>query len=119
MRAPMTRLPAVGGSERSQRERSQREKGGSMSARPDESAPSGAGLLGERAYPESQVTHGGVTYWLERARDGGKCLLAVAEDESALAGFVGSTERIDGAVRLEAETTPENASALRSALPWL
>jgi len=90
-----------------------------MSARPDESAPSGAGLLGERAYPESQVTHGGVTYWLERARDGGKCLLAVAEDESALAGFVGSTERIDGAVRLEAETTPENASALRSALPWL
>ena len=34
-------------------------------------------------------------------------------------GFVGTSETVDGGLRLVAETTPENALALRSALPWL
>ena len=48
-----------------------------------------------------------------------KRLVAVADDESAFRGFAGTAERIDGGVRFVAETTPENALALRSALPWL
>jgi len=90
-----------------------------MTARPDELSSSAAGLLGDRAYPESQVSYKGTTYWLERSVDGEKRLIAVAEDESAFGGFAGTTERIDGGVRFVAETTPENAVALRSALPWL
>ena len=90
-----------------------------MTVRPDELASAAADLLGERAYPESQVSYAGVTYWLERADDDVKRLVAVAEDESAFRGFAGTAERIDGGVRLVAETTPENALALRSALPWL
>jgi hypothetical protein len=89
-----------------------------MSARPDELGSSTA-HRGDRAYPESQVSHGGGTYWLERSVDGSKRLVAVVSDESALRGFTGSAERIDGGIRLVAETTPENALALRSALPWL
>ena len=89
-----------------------------MTVRPDELASAAADLLGERAYPESQVSYAGVTYWLERADDV-KRLVAVAEDESAFRGFAGTAERIDGEVRFVAETTPENALALRSALPWL
>src|SRR6185436_12242685 len=91
----------------------------SMTARPDELSSSAAGLLGDRAYPESQVSYKGTTYWLERSVDGEKRLIAVAEDESAFGGFAGTTERIDGGVRFVAETTPENAVALRSALSWL
>ena len=34
-------------------------------------------------------------------------------------GFAGTAETVDGGIRLVAETTPENALALRSALPWL
>jgi hypothetical protein len=90
-----------------------------MSARPDELPASAATLLGDRAYPESQVSYGGVTYWLERSVDGGKRLVAVADDESAFRRFAGAAERTDGEVRLVADTTPENALALRSALPWL
>jgi len=90
-----------------------------MTVRPDELASAAADLLGERAYPESQVSYAGVTYWLERADDDVKRLVAVAEDESAFRGFDGTAERIDGGVRFVAETTPENALALRSALPWL
>ena len=90
-----------------------------MTVRPDELASAAADLLGERAYPESQVSYAGVTYWLERADDDVKRLVAVAEDESAFRGFAGTAERIDGGVRFVAETTPENALALRSALPWL
>ena len=41
-----------------------------MSARPEPLDPSAATLLGDGAYPESQVSYGGATYWLERARDG-------------------------------------------------
>ena len=90
-----------------------------MSAGPDQLSPSAAALLGDSAYPESQVSYGGVTYWLERSADGIKRLVAVAEDESAFRGFTGTAERVDGKLRLVAETTPENALALRSALPWL
>ena len=90
-----------------------------MSARPDEPGPSAATMLGDRAYPESQVSYGGGTYWLERSVDGIKRLVVVASDESALRGFTGSAETTDGGIRLVAETSPENALALRSALPWL
>ena len=60
-----------------------------MSVQPDELGPSAIELLGDRAYPESQVSHGGVTYWLERSLDGAKRLVAVADDESAFRGFDG------------------------------
>ena len=90
-----------------------------MSVQPDELGPSATALLGDRAYPESQVSHGGGTYWLERSVDGVKRLVAVADDESTFRGFTGTTESSDGEVRLVAETTAENALALRSALPWL
>jgi tagaturonate epimerase len=90
-----------------------------MSARSDEPGPSATTMLGDRAYPESQVSYGGGTYWLERSVDGIKRLVIVAADESALRGFTGSAETIDGGIRLVAETSPENALALRSALPWL
>jgi tagaturonate epimerase len=89
-----------------------------MSTRPDELS-SAEGLLGDNAYPESQVAHGGAIYWMERSSDGVKRLVAVADDESAFQSFDGATESIDGKVRLVADTTPENALALRSALPWL
>ena len=90
-----------------------------MTVRPDELASSAADLLGERAYPESQVSYAGVTYWLECADDDVKRLVAVADDESAFRGFTGTAERIDAGVRFVAETTSDNALALRSALPWL
>jgi tagaturonate epimerase len=90
-----------------------------MTARPDELASAATDLLGERAYPESQVSYAGVTYWLERSSDGGKRLIAVADDESRLRDFEGAVEQVDDRVRLAAETTPDNALALRSALPWL
>jgi len=91
----------------------------SMTARPDELAPSAADLLGDRAYPESQVSYGGATYWLERSTDGAKRLMAVADDASAFRGFVGTVTRVGDEVRLVAEATPDNALALRAALPWL
>src|SRR5512133_982747 len=90
-----------------------------MTTRPDELDPSAATLLNDGAYPESQVSYEGATYWLERSADGAKRLAAVADDESAFRGFAGTTERTNGQVRLVADTTPENAQALRSALPWL
>ncbi len=90
-----------------------------MSARSEEPGNAGDIAVGDRAYPESQITHQGATYWFERSSDGVKRLIAVASDESALQGFVGTVERTDGGHRLEAETSSENARALRSALPWL
>jgi tagaturonate epimerase len=90
-----------------------------MTALPEELHPSAAALLGDGAYPESQVSYEGATYWLERSVDGVKRLVAVADDESAFRGFTGTGERVDGKVRFVAQTTPENALALRSALPWL
>jgi tagaturonate epimerase len=90
-----------------------------MTARPDELASAATDLLGERAYPESQVSYAGVTYWLERSSDGGKRLIAVADDQSRLRDFKGAIEQVDDRVRLVAESTPDNALALRAALPWL
>ena len=90
-----------------------------MSARPDPLDPSAATLLGDSAYPESQVAYGHATYWLERSADGGKRLVAVATDRSVFNGFAGTVETVDGRVRLSAQTTAHNALALRSALPWL
>jgi hypothetical protein len=90
-----------------------------MSAQPDELTASATALLGDRAYPESQVSYGGATYWLERPVEGVKRLVAVADDESAFRGFAGTAEVVDGKVRFVAETTPDNALALRFALPWL
>ena len=90
-----------------------------MTTRPNELDPSAATLLNDGAYPESQVSYEGATYWLERSADGAKRLVVVADDESAFRGFAGTTERTNGQVRLVADTTPENAQALRSALPWL
>ena len=90
-----------------------------MSAPPEVPGTAAAATLGDRAYPESQVSHGGGTYWLERSADGAKRLVAVVPEESAVRGFEGSVEAVDGGFRLVAETTSENARALRSALPWL
>ena len=90
-----------------------------MSARPEPLDQTATTLLGDGAYPESQVTHDGATYWLERSPQGGKRLVAVANDESAFERFSGTAEAVDGGVRFVAETTADNALALRSALPWL
>jgi tagaturonate epimerase len=90
-----------------------------MTTRPDELDPSAATLLNDGAYPESQVSYEGATYWLERSADGAKRLVAVADGEAAFRGFAGTTERTNGQVRLVADTAPENAETLRSALPWL
>jgi tagaturonate epimerase len=90
-----------------------------MTARPDPLDSSAAAWLGDRAYPESQVSYGGATYWLERSADGAKRMVAVADDRSSFDRFAGSTESLDGRVRFIAETTADNALALRSALPWL
>ena len=90
-----------------------------MSARPDPLDPAAASLLGESAYPESQVSYGGATYWLERSAEGAKRLVAEASDASAFDGFTGSVESLDGKTRFVADTTADNALALRSALPWL
>src|SRR4051794_23235090 len=97
----------------------QPEPGDSMNDRPGELDPSAVPLLGDSTYAESQVTYGGVTYALERSAEGDKRLVAVAEDGSAFEGFAGTAESVDGRVRLVAETTAENALALRKALPWL
>jgi tagaturonate epimerase len=90
-----------------------------MSARPDPLDPSLAGLPGDTAYPESQVSYGDATYWLERSADGAKRLVAVANDQSVFDRFAGVVDTLDGKVRLRAETTAQNALALRAALPWL
>ena len=90
-----------------------------MSAQPDQLDPSATAQLGGRAYAGSQVSYRGATYWLDRSEDGVKRLVAVADDESVFRDFVGAVEGTDGKFRLVAETSPENALALRSALPWL
>ena len=71
------------------------------------------------AYPESQVTHGGATYWLERSADGVKRLVAETDDPSITDRFHGAVETVGDKVRLRAETSAHNAEALRAALPWL
>jgi hypothetical protein len=90
-----------------------------MSARPDPLDRSAASLPADGAYPESQVSYGGATYWMERSADGDRRLAAVADDRSVFDRFAGTVEIVDGRARLLAETTADNAGALRSALPWL
>jgi hypothetical protein len=90
-----------------------------MSARPDPLDASAAGLRADSVYPESQVSYGGATYWLERAADGAKRLVAVAGERSILGRFAGAVESVDGKVLLHAKLSADNALALRSALPWL
>ena len=77
-----------------------------MSARPDELRQSPS-LLGDNAYPESQVSSGSGTYWLERSADGVKRLVAVAEHESAFDGFEGTREPTDGGFRLASAIDPQ------------
>jgi hypothetical protein len=90
-----------------------------MNAGPEPLDQSVVSLRSDTAYAESQVAYAGATYWLERSADGTKRLVAVATDRSALDGFDGTVETVDGKVHLRAETTAHNARALRSALPWL
>jgi hypothetical protein len=90
-----------------------------MTVRPDPLDSSATAMLGNGAYPESQVSYGGATYWLDRSADGTKSLVAVANDESVFDRFAGTIQARDGKVSMRAETTADNASALRSALPWL
>lgn len=90
-----------------------------MSARPDPLDPAAASLLTDGAYAASQVSLGGATYWLERSPAGGKRLRGVAADAAAFATFAGSVETLDGQAQLVADTSADNAAALRSALPWL
>ena len=96
-----------------------RRRGETMSSGPDPVEPSAAELLGARRLS-------GVAGLLRRGHllaravgNGAKRLVAVAEEESAFGAFAGATETVDGRVRLAADTTADNALALRSALPWL
>ena len=90
-----------------------------MTPPPDPLDPSAVALRGDGAYPDSQVSYAGATYWLERHADGARRLIAVTDDESVFDRFAGTTETVGGRVRLRAETTAHNAEALRHALPWL
>ena len=65
-------------------------------------------------YPASRVEHEGATFWLEKGRDGKELVIAGA-DAGVLDGFAGSP---DGDA-FRAPASPDNALALRSALPWL
>ena len=51
-----------------------------MSASPEDPATATV-PMGDRAYPESQVSHAGGTYWLERSAEGTKRLVAVVSEE--------------------------------------
>jgi hypothetical protein len=90
-----------------------------MTARPDPLDSSAPALLGNGAYPDSQVSFGGAIYWLERSADDAKTLVAVANDESVFDGFAGTIQTENGKAHLRAAATADNARALRSALPWL
>ena len=77
-----------------------------MSAPPQEPGTT-ATTVGDRAYPESQVSHAGGTYWLERSADGAKRLVAIVAEESAVRAFAGSVEAVDGGFRpAVADTLP-------------
>ena len=54
-----------------------------MTAPSEEPGTAAATALGDRAYPESQVSHEGGTYWLERSAAGTKRLVALVPEESA------------------------------------
>jgi hypothetical protein len=65
-------------------------------------------------YPASRVEHDGATFWLEKGGDG-KELVVAGADRTVLDRFAGSA---DGDA-FRAPANPDNAKALRSALPWL
>ncbi|SEQ44145.1 tagaturonate epimerase family protein [Microlunatus flavus] len=88
-----------------------------MSDRAPQRDPDGAGTAG--AYPDSAITYDGARFRLERADDASKRLVVEAADASVLHAFEGRREGGDQGTRLVAPTTPENAAALRAALPWL
>jgi hypothetical protein len=90
-----------------------------MTIRPNAQEQAGADLLGDGAYPESQVSAGGATYWLERSARRSKRLVAVADDAAVFDRFAGATEPEGERFRFVGDTSAENALALRSALPWL
>ena len=66
-------------------------------------------------YTASRVEHEGATYWLEKKGDGTKELVISGADVDVLDTFVGTA---DGDT-FRAPATPDNAKALRAALPWL
>lgn len=65
-------------------------------------------------YPPSRVEHDGATFWLEKGGDGKELVIAGA-DSRVLDSFEGSA---DGDA-FRAPANPDNAKALRAALPWL
>ncbi|WP_232547644.1 tagaturonate epimerase family protein [Propioniciclava soli] len=67
------------------------------------------------AYPDSRVEHEGATFWLEKDADGTKELVIEGAEADVLETFEGSADA--GAFR--APVTPDNAKAVRAALPWL
>ena len=65
-------------------------------------------------YPASRVEHEGATFWLEKG-GAGKELVINGAGSDVLDAFAGSA---DGSA-FRAPATPDNAKALRAALPWL
>lgn len=74
--------------------------------------------LPSTAYPNSFVRFGGTSFWLELV-DGAKRLFVRSSDERVRARFHGDVTTSGDDPLLVCPTTPENATALRTALPWL
>ena len=70
--------------------------------------------LPDHAIPASYLEHDGVAYWMER-QGTEKCLSIGSTDATVVAGFAGQAD--NGVFR--APLTPDNALALRRALPHL
>lgn len=70
--------------------------------------------LPNNAYAESLVTHGDASYWLERTASGKELVISGA-DVDVLDTFEGTADH----GQFRAPVTPDNAKALRGALPWL
>lgn len=67
------------------------------------------------AYEASRVEHDGATFWLEKANDGEKTLVVEGAEADVLDTFDGAAD----SGQFRAPVTPDNAKALRGALPWL